>query len=831
MEDYRLCLIRIQLIDDDWQAIEQALDHTPWQSDLWPTFERILENGREFDRADFCAAVRELMDAGLHSAAAAVFESIDQRSQELAQINSDRPEPTLEDIGEATGRLLEVAGLMSTGMRSDPEPPPPPPDPDVGGKGFETGGPGDEDPGDTGATNGGSENGGHEEWETANGGSGGRVPRNGGSGEEEEYEEAVPPAEEEEIETTAAGYVNLTFSDQTMEWAPRELELQEGFEAERSYGVAVAIGREADIRYMPDGEQPQIERPDVEVEYIDLTVAIFAEPEEVLAIVGSPLGTLRWPKNAPSTRNAEFLLEVAAVTAPVSGRLDIYFYYESNLIYTAGTFIHIQPKGQAWPQDGRPITWAYQADEDRGRSLLFQRFAYLNQLTPRGVNLAIQAGRSAEEFKLTAFMGRAELPARVRITRAELNGQLVQMRAAMDMLRKEPYYIDGAGYDAAGEYTADLLSNDGAHGQFGQSLSKVKRQKIQKRYQAFLEEMAYLGSQFWDRLFGRTDSGRLLRQAIEQHLQDGDIIQVWIDREATDFVYPWSWLYGKTIEPGDEADKDRFWGYRYVIEQLPQYEETARKPPPTPVLAVDELDIKMGAYDFPQLTGRQVDYLSGKSKEAYSDRFDVWGSDEQWQDYLEHCASHILYFYAHGHTAKPASLAGQQFYDMVAGQKAWLSEISPDEPDWMTAYRLQAQKYLSGLEQDPQRVEENYILLDDGYLMQREMQEMDLWATRPLVFLNMCESAQVFPDISEGMIDLFLKKGARAVIGTEIPMLARFADLFAREFFDLVLTPPRPTSTGQALLELRRRHLDRGNPLAFAYTLYGDATTRLEWSN
>jgi hypothetical protein len=62
-------------------------------------------------------------------------------------------------------------------------------------------------------------------------------------------------------------------------------------------------------------------------------------------------------------------------------------------------------------------------------------------------------------------------------------------------------------------------------------------------------------------------------------------------------------------------------------------------------------------------------------------------------------------------------------------------------------------------------------------------------------------------------------------------MLARFADLFSRHFFDLVLTPPRPASTGRALLELRRHYLDLGNPLAFAYTLYGDATMRLEWAD
>jgi hypothetical protein len=145
----------------------------------------------------------------------------------------------------------------------------------------------------------------------------------------------------------------------------------------------------------------------------------------------------------------------------------------------------------------------------------------------------------------------------------------------------------------------------------------------------------------------------------------------------------------------------------------------------------------------------------------------------------------------------------------------------------MLNYRLHARQYLDELDEGHYPLDESYILLEDGILLQRRLQEMNLWATRPLVFLNMCESAQVFPDISEGLIDTFLKQGARSVIGTEIPMLARFADLFSRRFFDLIVGPDEPTSFGRALYELRRYYLDRGNPLAFAYTLYGDATTRM----
>ena len=81
---------------------------------------------------------------------------------------------------------------------------------------------------------------------------------------------------------------------------------------------------------------------------------------------------------------------------------------------------------------------------------------------------------------------------------------------------------------------------------------------------------------------------------MEEFLEEGDVVQIWIDREATEFVFPWTWLYPRSVKPDDQADKSLFWGYRYVIEQLPQYAETARRPPPDPLMAVQELDVKVG---------------------------------------------------------------------------------------------------------------------------------------------------------------------------------------------------------------------------------------------
>jgi hypothetical protein len=91
--------------------------------------------------------------------------------------------------------------------------------------------------------------------------------------------------------------------------------------------------------------------------------------------------------------------------------------------------------------------------------------------------------------------------------------------------------------------------------------------------------------------------------------------------------------------------------------------------------------------------------------------------------------------------------------------------------------------------------------------------------------LNMCESAQLTPSLSESFFHFFLDRGARAVIGTECPMTVEFAHPFAARFLGEVFAG-RPV--GDALLETRRHFLKLNNPLGLAYTLFGQATVAFE---
>ncbi|HET9363625.1 MAG TPA: hypothetical protein VFP71_01425 [Candidatus Angelobacter sp.] len=95
----------------------------------------------------------------------------------------------------------------------------------------------------------------------------------------------------------------------------------------------------------------------------------------------------------------------------------------------------------------------------------------------------------------------------------------------------------------------------------------------------------------------------------------------------------------------------------------------------------------------------------------------------------------------------------------------------------------------------------------------------------PIVFLNMCQLAELFPSMSTGLVRVFLDHNASAVIGTECPMTSVFANVFAEQVFNSLFGGD---TLDTALWKARRYFLSRKhNPLGLAYTLYGRGVSRL----
>jgi hypothetical protein len=144
-----------------------------------------------------------------------------------------------------------------------------------------------------------------------------------------------------------------------------------------------------------------------------------------------------------------------------------------------------------------------------------------------------------------------------------------------------------------------------------------------------------------------------------------------------------------------------------------------------------------------------------------------------------------------------------------------LSESSPERAALETVLALTAKMG-----------DESWIYIGGSEIKESALKRQDFFEIRrPIVFLNMCQSADLVPSLSSGFVRVFLDHNASAVLGTESLMTAVFANAFAKHVLDELFGGE---DIGTALWKARRYFLKEiKNPLGLAYTLYGRATARL----
>lgn len=99
---------------------------------------------------------------------------------------------------------------------------------------------------------------------------------------------------------------------------------------------------------------------------------------------------------------------------------------------------------------------------------------------------------------------------------------------------------------------------------------------------------------------------------------------------------------------------------------------------------------------------------------------------------------------------------------------------------------------------------------------------------QPLVFLNACQSAGGADALRKtfNLPQMFIKRGAEAVIATACPVPDRFAAAFAQQFYTFFID--KQMTIGEALQATRRYFIEEyNNPLGLAYGLYSPAYYRL----
>jgi hypothetical protein len=179
-------------------------------------------------------------------------------------------------------------------------------------------------------------------------------------------------------------------------------------------------------------------------------------------------------------------------------------------------------------------------------------------------------------------------------------------------------------------------------------------------------------------------------------------------------------------------------------------------------------------------------------------------------------SAHLIYFYCHGYAASPPGPLRPDGIQQLKQQLEALPADSPERVAFDTLLTLTAKMN-----------DESWIYVGGSQINESELTRQKFFEKkRPIVFLNMCQSADLLPSMSAGLVRVFLDHNASAVIGTESPMTGVFANAFAEVVLDSLFGGD---DIGTALWKGRRQFLgpDLRNPLGLAYTLYGRATACL----
>jgi hypothetical protein len=349
-------------------------------------------------------------------------------------------------------------------------------------------------------------------------------------------------------------------------------------------------------------------------------------------------------------------------------------------------------------------------------------------------------------------------------------------------------------------------------------------------YDSYLKELRDLGMQAWSLLFdirtfnqeGASERVGQIIASADQKLDevtsllqttDDKTIQINYVDDTGDFILPWSILYPPAA-PDEPVDPLRFWGARYRIEQVtngPRKDRIDERP----VNILFALDPSFG--DAPSQQKMFEDYQSANQTELQIS--EPISDQKTLASYLIRDPSvHLLYFYCHGYAATRPGMFGA---DGVQSLQRYIEEIRKQaKDDSATADALEKL-----LELTSKMAGESWIYLGNSEVKETDLTMLKFFAKRrPIVFLNMCQSADLVPSMSSGLVRLFLKRDASAVVGTESPMTGLFADAFARKVLDSLLGGD---NIGTALWKARRHFLSERNPLGLAYTLYGRADANL----
>jgi hypothetical protein len=605
---------------------------------------------------------------------------------------------------------------------------------------------------------------------------------------EKGLEESQPGAADQPAEPPPR-YADYTFFADADGRPGLAVAARQALQAEQWYHLEIAVRVKPGGIPVEAGQRREIREPR---QAGPVTLMVTAEGDGF--DIDEPVRTLTLPPLGDSTQNALFKVRPVRESTHPDARAEIRvrLYFQFNLLEVA--VIHAEVVGKF--DDPSRSQLGLEQPISFSQERLEHQLLDLDNIQPRAMNVDITR-RGGEFLFHFAFYNQAEqklvFTAPARLTPADLEDQLVSIRNIWYDIAMSPAFTQGLQGDA-------------------------------DEFRAQVRRLAQAGRRLWVMLFKR-ERGSALYQVgdwLEAHplARDG-IIQISLREDAAEFVFPWALVYDGAIprKAYELPDLEGFWGVRYCIEQqLPNVVKADDQP------LLLQAQLQMGfmlwdqfrnVEDQKQLMQQLVQRSAGRLEVSTPPINDA----DACYDLMAQGDAQFLYFYTHGYTRhRQADIGVGSDLDAFLARYEALAADSPVRE----TYKLLYEAIKKG-QFEPDR---SWIELTYGKLYLDELYDsVDELPGTPFVMLNMCESAQLTPSLSDSFFHFFLNRGARAVIGTECPMTVEFAHPFAARFLDDVFSG-RPV--GDALLDARRHFLKLNNPLGLAYTLFGQATVAFE---
>jgi hypothetical protein len=579
-------------------------------------------------------------------------------------------------------------------------------------------------------------------------------------------------------------YVNLWFEDSSQRLVQQGQPLVVG----RSYFLVLNVGRLLSASIIDWGRAPAGPEALVEphAQEASLWVSLYSQDFQI----PEPTQSFQLPREGDSSFLRLPVVPLHQSWGPGKAEMEVCLYYRTYLVQTFQVRVEVVGAGEA-----------ARTSQPQGAELIHSRaagFPDMAQLPPRELSLTI-ARDGIDRYRLTflvdsdlkapdpdAVIGMSQAPravelsCHVQLTRDDLTHLITKARRQL--------------YNVVQAF--DLL-----------------QEKDVTTWQRAARALAQVGRQLYLALFAGT-SARALGEWMEESLPDGSTIQI-VDL-AGDFVFPWSLVFtGKPWDDDRPVDVKQFWGWRYQLVILTNALQDTYRRAQAVVTPDDSLRVSVGLYE--RLVGAAAQKAFFASLAPRTDQqvaAEVLTSRREMGQALAAADRDLYYFFCHGYTERIATDI-QLDADLVNHFAQMAAHTLDTRPQ-------SVREHLDDLFD----VSDSWLRLTRGKIPLTMLKETvpAQFTQHPVVFLNMCESAQVLPSLSDGFVPFFIHRGARAVVGTECSMNTVFADDFGRAFLTLFL---QGETVGSALLALRRRYLEQGNPLALAYTLYADADLRL----